>query len=99
VIDMAERSSPPARFLVTSRWAGAGLGLSVVAFVTVAAYQLLFVGRLATFFGLAQYHDGTRRLWARTFFLFTNLTTALLYYGLVYKSSGTCKPTWTNYLG
>jgi hypothetical protein len=99
VHDIAERWSPLPSFLVASRWTGALLTLSAAAIVSKVGYKLLFVRKLAAFFGLAKYHDCTSRPWACNFLFCTNLITALLYYGLVYDSSRTYKPNWTINLG
>lgn len=98
-VDLQERWTPKVTFLIMSKWAGAGLVLSAAAIVTMLGYKLLFVGRFSSFFGLAKYHDGTGKPWACTFLFCTNLITALLYYGLVYDSSGTYQPNWANNLG
>ena len=99
LIGFAEKYIPPDTFPAASQGAAAGLVLIATHRVFTILYKVLFAGRLASFFGLARYHDGTDRLRQCTFLFIANVVTALIYFGFIYSDKGTYKPGWTNNLG
>jgi hypothetical protein len=75
------------------------LMLTVVAIISHILYRALLMGSIARKLGTTGCGMSSNIAWACLFMFVANLSLALLYYGHVYSSEGTWKPSWTDNLG